>query len=447
MLVRQSPEQFSLLHSNMKIKISALLILFVCTLGVYSSSVRADEIDDLNEKIEERKNALEKIDKEIVEHQKAITQIGTEKKSLETEVKTLDLSKRKIETSIKKTEGSINVSELTIDKLGSEIQTTQNTVGKYQAVIRDTFREMQKTRNVTLIESVLVNQDISSVWDDLERLVVIRDTFEETRQELIKMKQELEAKKDLTESEKDRLESLQKQLAGEKEAVLATKQEKDSLLTQTKNKESEYQKLLQEKVAQKLAFEKELNDYESQLATKINRDNFPVEGSRILLWPLDNVRITQYFGTTEFAAKNPGRYGGRSHHNGIDLGTPVGTPVKSPLSGTIRATGNTDAIKGCYSWGKWVLVKHDNGLTSLFAHLSVVNGSVGDKVKTGDVIAYSGNTGNSTGPHLHFTLYASEGVEVVPYTKINPNTRCAGASTPTAPADAYLDPIDYLPSL
>jgi murein DD-endopeptidase MepM/ murein hydrolase activator NlpD len=186
----------------------------------------------------------------------------------------------------------------------------------------------------------------------------------------------------------------------------------------------------------------ELRQLKIELADKMN---LPKEGTAVLSWPLDRIVVTQQFGSSEFAQKNPSVYGGRASHPGVDFGASIGTPAKATLSGTVTNTGNTDAIPGCYSWGKWVLIKHDNGLTSLYAHLSVIGVDPGDRVATGDIIGNTGNTGYSTGPHLHYTLYASEGVQVVPFTNVRSTTSCAGAVTPTAPPDAYLDPMDYLP--
>jgi murein DD-endopeptidase MepM/ murein hydrolase activator NlpD len=112
----------------------------------------------------------------------------------------------------------------------------------------------------------------------------------------------------------------------------------------------------------------------------------------------------------------------------------------------VRATGNTDAVPGCYSWGKWTLIDHANGLSTLYAHQNVVGVTAGQKVNTGDIIGYVGNTGFSTGPHLHFTVYAKDGVNVRRFNEIKTVTSCGPATTPVAATDAYIDPILYLPA-
>ncbi len=171
----------------------------------------------------------------------------------------------------------------------------------------------------------------------------------------------------------------------------------------------------------------------------------PAPGTAVFNWPVADVRITQYFGGTEFAKRNASVYGGRAYHPGVDFGVPRGTKILAPLAGRVRATGNTDAVPGCYSWGKWTLVDHVNGLSTLYAHQDVISVTAGQQVATGEVIGYSGNTGYSTGPHLHFTVYAKAGVTVRQFNEIKTVTSCGPASTPVASPDAYLDPMLYLP--
>lgn len=88
--------------------------------------------------------------------------------------------------------------------------------------------------------------------------------------------------------------------------------------------------------------------------------------------------------------------------NAVDFGAPVGTTVKAALSGEVILAKGNGAYNGGY--GNYIVIKHSNGTQTLYAHLSQVQVSVGDSVSSGQTIGKSGNTGRSTGPHLHFEV-------------------------------------------
>lgn len=92
---------------------------------------------------------------------------------------------------------------------------------------------------------------------------------------------------------------------------------------------------------------------------------------------------------------------GAHGYNGVDLGAPVGTPVLAAAGGKVIVAKGANYNGG---YGHYVVIEHDNGTQTLYGHLSTVIVSEGDEVEQGDKIALSGNTGRSTGPHLHFEV-------------------------------------------
>lgn len=118
----------------------------------------------------------------------------------------------------------------------------------------------------------------------------------------------------------------------------------------------------------------------------------------LLQMPLSSVYITSRF---SHARKHPVLKQVVRPHFGIDLRARIGTPVKSAGSGRVVSAGK----KGGY--GKAIEIAHEGGLRTLYAHLSSIDRKirVGSYVKQGQVIGKSGNTGISSGPHLHFGLY------------------------------------------
>jgi murein DD-endopeptidase MepM/ murein hydrolase activator NlpD len=97
------------------------------------------------------------------------------------------------------------------------------------------------------------------------------------------------------------------------------------------------------------------------------------------------------------ARKTQGLHG----HNGVDFGAPIGTPVLASAEGTVIIARSSGWNGG---YGLYVVVSHANGTQTLYSHLSQVNVTVGSRVERGETIGKIGNTGKSTGPHLHFEV-------------------------------------------
>jgi len=95
-------------------------------------------------------------------------------------------------------------------------------------------------------------------------------------------------------------------------------------------------------------------------------------------------------------------------NRGIDIGAPTGTPIYASASGTVLIvkTGCVVGKRSCGGgYGNMVIVQHSNGTKTLYAHMSKVNTKIGAQVSRGQVIGYVGNTGRSTGPHVHFEVF------------------------------------------
>lgn len=415
--------------------ITTIFVIFL-TLNITSVSF-AQSVDEIKNKIETQNSKIKQLEEEIKVYEKQIEVVGNEAKTLQSAVKTLDINQKKIGTEIKKTETNIQKTNLTIEDLNDEIKNIEGKITANSEAISKILNDMREQDEESLIESFLTNKSISQVLDKYESISQFQQKVREKSKELEAYKDELSDKKATTEGENKKLVSLKGELGDQNKILVINKKEKNDLLVVTKNKEANYKKSLEEKIALKNAFEKELLDFESQLKFAIDPNSFPSAKKGILSWPLDKIKITQYFGNTDFA--QGGAYNGQGH-NGIDFGIPVGTPVKSAENGTVVGTGNTDLVCSGASYGKWVLIQHKNGLSTLYAHLSLINVSSGQEIKRGEAMGYSGNTGYSTGPHLHFTVYATQGVRILEKKSLV----CNGSYTmPIADLRAYLDPMLY----
>jgi len=145
------------------------------------------------------------------------------------------------------------------------------------------------------------------------------------------------------------------------------------------------------------------------------------------VWPTKG-RITQQFGCTGFSWEP--RRGSCAHfHSGIDIANKAGTPIRASTSGVVQLVGyNPYDRPGDRAWV--VVIKHDAGFTGWYAHMQAkyVKGvRAGSRVNSGQLIGYMGNTGRSTGVHLHFAFLKS-GVPVNP-SKYLPPWRSSSTTT------------------
>lgn len=421
-----------------------LLILPILSLG--SNFVFAQtEIEKLKSEITERNTRLSEIEKQIASYENDLRKVGSEKKTLQSAIARLELERGKVQADIKYTEQKITSTDLQINKLVLEISKTESEIKSNEAAIGSIIRQLNKVDQVSLLEAILQNNHLSDFWISWQQLDSVRNSLTSKINDLNNMQLSLTGKRTETAAQRNQLVSLKNQYTDQSSVLATNKAERTELLVATKSEEANYQKMLKNQKAAKDLIIKEMRDFESKLKFILDPNTIPKAGSAVFNWPTDKVIITQYFGGTEFAKRNASVYGGRAYHPGVDFGIPVGTPIHAPLAGTVRATGNTDLVSGCYSWGKWTLIDHANGLSTLYAHQSVQSVSPGQKVATGETIGYSGNTGYSTGPHLHFTVYVKDAVTVRVFNQIKAVTSCGNATTPVAASDGYLDPMLYLP--
>lgn len=413
--------------------------------GSFDVAAQSNEVDKLKQEINERSQRLLDIEKEIAQFEADLKKVGAEKNTLQKAINQLALERKKVQADIRFTENKIQATDLELSKLILEIEATEQDIESQKAAISEIIRRRYKTEQQTMVEVMLQHKHLSEFWSSLDTMMQVQSSMAEKVELLDSMKIALSEKRDETEDRRGELVDLKDQY-GDQNSVLANNQaERGELLSATKNKESEYQALIKAKQAAREMIMKEMRDYEAKLQFILDPTTIPAAGTAVFAWPLKNVIITQYFGGTEFARRNASVYGGRAYHPGVDFGAPRGTPIHAPLAGTVRATGNTDAVAGCWSWGKWTLIDHANGLSTLYAHQDTISVVPGQRVATGEIIGYVGNTGFSTGPHLHFTVYAKDGVSVRKFNEIKTSTSCGSATTPVAATEAYLDPMLYLP--
>ncbi|MBI5695009.1 MAG: peptidoglycan DD-metalloendopeptidase family protein [Nitrospirae bacterium] len=110
------------------------------------------------------------------------------------------------------------------------------------------------------------------------------------------------------------------------------------------------------------------------------------------IWPVRG------FITSSFGYRRSPIYGTRQFHEGLDIANNIGTPVHAPANGTVAEVGYQTG------YGRYIKIQHGYGTATIYGHLSKADVRPGERVKKGDVIGKVGNTGSSTGPHLHYEV-------------------------------------------
>jgi murein DD-endopeptidase MepM/ murein hydrolase activator NlpD len=139
---------------------------------------------------------------------------------------------------------------------------------------------------------------------------------------------------------------------------------------------------------------------------KLNLQDLQEINGDLFRWPVRGYITSRYgWRTNPFGAA-------RQFHTGIDIGAAMGTPIRAAMAGRVSTVGYNETS------GNYIVISHHSGYRTMYAHLSVIRVNAGVYVRTGDHIGDVGNTGLSTGPHLHFTVYKN-GITVNPSAVIN----------------------------
>ncbi len=402
----------------------ALFILcFVC---YQLSSAAAATQEDLQFAIDQKAKQLDEITKQLITAQSQLTDVSAQGKTLKQEV-------TRIDDSVQKTKLGIQASEITVDKLTLEIQSisgqitqSEQSITLKQAAVANLLQEYQARSTDGLLYMFMNDKSLAETLAETQSLSDFNDGLLEQVAQIRELKQSLSDQLGQQSQKKTSVEREREALRVKKAIAEEQLADKQKLLTDTKNKEANYQKLVSELEKQQQGISDEIADIEAELRETYGASALPSKRPGMLADPISKAVMTQGYGKTPDACR---LYKKTCFHNGIDFGVPVGTPILAATDGTIFAAGNNGKLQ----YGRYIVIKHENGLATLYGHLSKQNVKAGDVVKRGDIIGYSGKTGYAFGAHLHFGVYLGSTVQL---------KAIAGAGL--VPVGLTLNPLDYM---
>jgi murein DD-endopeptidase MepM/ murein hydrolase activator NlpD len=343
---------------------------------------------------------IDQLDAQIRTLNSQISAKSKEKQSLQGQVSLIDSQIYAIQL-------QINATQLKIDKSNADITATNANIAKAEAELKvsreqlsEIIRAMYENGQLSNMEIMVKSNNFSDFVNRSEYMETMQLKVQSIADKILIAKKEMEAKKAELEKQKKEMETLKKDQLAQRYGVDTQRAERNSILTSTKGQESAFQSQLS--ATQKARDAAWANYWNSLNGPKTGGSSYGGgAGSGYLIWPSSNGVLTQGYGWTTWA--NQGVYNGQIH-NGIDIGHPWSLPranILAAASGYVLSRGSDSG------WGNWVLIKHPNGLVTLYGHMSSVYVSTGQSVSQGQTIGIEGSTGFSSGDHLHFSVYTN----------------------------------------
>ncbi|MDN4606836.1 murein hydrolase activator EnvC family protein [Sporosarcina highlanderae] len=400
----------------------SIIAVFMLTSFVGENGVLASKLNEL--KKEQKQNEIKKNDlkSDIQKKESAIKALETKIDDFLKQILSLNKEIEQTNANMNRVIDSINKTNDEIDALKESIADLEKKIEERDVVLRERVRAMQiKGSHVSYIDVLL---GANSFADFIDRFSAVTTLMDADRDIMRKQQQDidqLETEKALVEKKLAELEESKAKLEKLKASLEAQKKEKSRLIDQL---EAEQEKLSQEK--------KDLEEeYHDTIEVEAELEKAVIaEQKRIAELARKEEERRRKAAAAAAAAKKPGtlpnvssgfwtrpangrvssHFGWRVHpifktkrqHRGTDIANSIGTPVVSAADGVVSYAGQMGG------YGNVIMVTHSsNGsiFTTVYGHLSKINVSVGQVVDKGTHIGAIGNSGNSTGPHLHFEVH------------------------------------------
>ncbi len=370
-------------------KYRTLTLSLILSSTMISTNVYAQSVSNLQNKQKNIESDINNANKKIGEKKSSLEDVKAEIVKLDKELKVATDELYEINTKLENVKAELNQANEDL------VKATQEKNDQQQA-LQDRVRYMYMYGDTSYLDTLLSSKSFSDLLNRVEYLKVIHEYDQNIYNSLAEKEAEIQGLIETIEKSKKEVEVLQKSATQKKDELQANVSQKEAL---NKKIESDIDVL----ESQLDELDKANKDIESMIQAEIRRQqeeaakkgtvaNTTYTGGK-LMWPSDTTRTSSPFGYRIHPIT-----GKRKLHAGVDVPVSIGSKVYSAESGTVITSG---WVQG---YGNTVIIMHDNGLTTLYGHLSSQKVSNGQRVNRGDLIALSGNSGNSTGPHLHFEV-------------------------------------------
>ncbi len=343
--------------------------------------------------VTESQKQLENVNDSIDSNKDKLDEINESSKSAQEQLKALDSEAVALAGKLAATNDQLTAVNVKLQAASAELAKSEKKLEEQSELFESRVVALYTRGNVSYMEVLLGSSSFSDMVSRLEWVTTIMEYDKNLIGEMRTEKQTIETKKAELESNKKSAEALKAEVGTKYKELEQKASEKQQLMASLEKDKSYYEMLI-------AAEEKEAANIQARIQALQSQNS----SSGSSTGSVSSSGLSSITGGKSFSITSP--YGWRIHpitgvskfHKGIDIATPSGTAIYSLKSGTVMYTGY-DAN----GYGNYVMVDHGD-IISLYAHNSSVVVSTGQKVEAGKLICYSGNTGGSTGPHLHFEV-------------------------------------------
>ena len=350
-----------------------------------------------DKKIEEAEQEKKESIKKAQELQKDMEDIEKSKESTLKYIEKLDKKSSQVEADLEKVRADIKTTNSQLKAAKKELKAAEESEEKQYTTMKKRIKYMYENGSQDYLEILFSSKDISDLLNRTEYIEKISsydqgifEKYKETKRQITQKKSEIEVK--LSE-----LKEMQAEEAAEKETLTNLREKKKEELKKYSKELDISQEKADEYARQVAESEAEVEKLLQERQKEIDRQNAvgygnSGEGDGSLRWPLTiSGRISSGYGKR----KSP-TAGASTFHKGLDIAAPSGTPIVAAAEGKVVTAAYSSSA------GNYVMIAHGNSLYTVYMHCSRLAVKEGDTVNAGQVIAYVGSTGISTGAHLHF---------------------------------------------
>lgn len=326
--------------------------------------------------------------------QQELSEIQNKKKTAESDKAKLDYEINDLNQQISAVSAELDRTAALLSQKETELALAQEECEKQFNSFKNRARIMYENGPSTYIEILFSSGSFSEFMSSIEIIKNLLDYDNRILEERKAAREEIAAQKTEIETIKNDQET-RRQTLSQMQSTLETKRASQSaVISQLESREETVRRQVEEQVAEEARIQSLINQALAAQKTSAQSASASVSGTGTMQWPCPSTnRLTSRFATRQHPID-----GVTKMHNGIDIAGGYGADIIAADSGTVLFSGNSS------SYGKYIVISHGGGLTTLYAHCSQLLVSAGATVSRGQTIAKVGSTGKSTGPHLHFEV-------------------------------------------